>query len=50
MDEDDGGQFVGIDLHRQSSAIVRQSESRIPSPTQPPADPAADSPLKELDA
>ena len=27
MDEYDGGQFVGIDLHRQRSVIVRQSES-----------------------
>ena len=27
MDEYDGKQFVGIDLHRQRSVIVRQSES-----------------------
>src|SRR5260370_42457681 len=27
MDEYDGRQFVGIDLHRQRSVIVRQSES-----------------------
>ena len=27
MDEYDGGQFVGIDLHRRRSVIVRQSES-----------------------
>lgn len=27
MDDDDGRQFVGIDLHRQRSVIVRQSES-----------------------
>src|SRR5258707_14570023 len=27
MDEFDGRQFVGIDLHRQRSVIVRQSES-----------------------
>jgi hypothetical protein len=27
MDEYDGMQFVGIDLHRQRSVIVRQSES-----------------------
>ena len=27
MDEDDGRQFVGIDLHRRRSVIVRQSES-----------------------
>ena len=26
MDEYDGKQFVGIDLHRQRSVIVRQSE------------------------
>ena len=26
MDEYDGRQFVGIDLHRQRSVIVRQSE------------------------
>ena len=27
MDEYDGRQFVGIDLHRRRSVIVRQSES-----------------------
>ena len=27
MNEYDGKQFVGIDLHRQRSVIVRQSES-----------------------
>jgi hypothetical protein len=27
MDEHDGRQFVGIDLHRRRSVIVRQSES-----------------------
>lgn len=27
MDEYDGRQFVGIDLHRQRSVIVRQTES-----------------------
>ena len=27
MDEYDGRQFVGIDLHRQRSVVVRQSES-----------------------
>ena len=27
MDEYDGKQFVGIDLHRRRSVIVRQSES-----------------------
>jgi hypothetical protein len=27
MDEYDGRRFVGIDLHRQRSVIVRQSES-----------------------
>jgi hypothetical protein len=27
MDEYDGMQFVGIDLHRRRSVIVRQSES-----------------------
>ena len=27
MDKYDGRQFVGIDLHRQRSVIVRQSES-----------------------
>jgi len=27
MDEYDGRQFVGIDLHRRRSMIVRQSES-----------------------
>ena len=27
MDEYDGRQFVGIDLHRQRSVFVRQSES-----------------------
>ena len=27
MDEYDGRQFVGIDLHRQRSVIERQSES-----------------------
>ena len=27
MDEHHGRQFVGIDLHRQRSVIVRQSES-----------------------
>ena len=27
MNEYDGGQFVGIDLHRRRSVIVRQSES-----------------------
>ena len=27
MDEYDGSQFVGIDLHRRRSVIVRQSES-----------------------
>ena len=27
MDEYDGRQFVGMDLHRQRSVVVRQSES-----------------------
>jgi len=30
MNEYDGKQFVGIDLHRQRSVIVRQSESGEP--------------------
>ena len=39
MDECDGRQFVGIDLHRQRSVIVRQSESGEPSPLPRPDDP-----------
>ena len=31
MDEYDGRQFVGIDLHRQRSVIVRRSKSLVSS-------------------